>query len=317
MHTFPTAGEAGGVASGTEEYYSFDYANIHFIVLESFYEENNATQHAWLTNDINSTDQDWIIAFFHHPPYTKGSHDSDSEQDLIDVRANFLNRLEAGGVDLVLNGHSHSYERSYFINGHYGLSGTFDSSDDTAANTDHTVGTNGHLSGQADTSDGAYMKPLAQNEGAVYITTGSAGKVTGTLTKHNAMYEYLYQLGSIVLEIESDGGTGQNLNVKFIRETGAIDDYFTIHKTGITLSTNTYEVDNSLIKLYPVPANNFINVEIKTDEILQKVEFYNTVGSLVKVSTEKNINVRSLNTGMYLVQIITDKNRYYKSIIIE
>ena len=35
IFTLPTAGEAGGVASGTEAYYSFDYGNIHFVVLDS------------------------------------------------------------------------------------------------------------------------------------------------------------------------------------------------------------------------------------------------------------------------------------------
>ena len=32
----PREGEAGGVASGTEAYYSFDYGNIHFVCLNSY-----------------------------------------------------------------------------------------------------------------------------------------------------------------------------------------------------------------------------------------------------------------------------------------
>ena len=35
IFTLPTQGQAGGVMSGTEAYYSFDYANIHFICLDS------------------------------------------------------------------------------------------------------------------------------------------------------------------------------------------------------------------------------------------------------------------------------------------
>ena len=35
MFSLPTAGEAGGVASGTENYYSFNYGNVHFISLDS------------------------------------------------------------------------------------------------------------------------------------------------------------------------------------------------------------------------------------------------------------------------------------------
>lgn len=79
--TLPTAGEAGGLASGTEAYYSFDYANIHFICLESH--ETNRTPSgamlAWLQQDVAATTQRWVIAFWHHPPYTKGSHNSDTE----------------------------------------------------------------------------------------------------------------------------------------------------------------------------------------------------------------------------------------------
>ena len=47
IFTFPTTGEAGGDSSGTEAYYSFDYANIHFIVLESMTLYNDAGQISW------------------------------------------------------------------------------------------------------------------------------------------------------------------------------------------------------------------------------------------------------------------------------
>ena len=47
-HVLPTGGEAGGVPSGTEAYYSFDYANAHFIVLDSM-DSNRATGSPMLT----------------------------------------------------------------------------------------------------------------------------------------------------------------------------------------------------------------------------------------------------------------------------
>ena len=126
IFTFPTNGEAGGVASGTEHYFSFDYGNIHFISLDSMTASRapNGAMATWLANDLASTTATWIIAFFHHPPYTKGSHNSDTETPLIEMRQNILPILENGGVDLVLNGHSHCYERSFLLDGHYGLSGT-------------------------------------------------------------------------------------------------------------------------------------------------------------------------------------------------
>ena len=44
----------------------------------------------WLRSDLESATAEWIIVFFHHPPYTKGSHDSDAEQDLVRIRQNLV-----------------------------------------------------------------------------------------------------------------------------------------------------------------------------------------------------------------------------------
>ncbi len=219
----PTTGEGGGLASGTEQYYSFDYANIHFICLNSEISSlssgSNNAMYSWLQDDLLNTSQDWIIAYFHHPPYTKGSHDSDNFSDsggkLFYMRENALPILEAGGVDLVLCGHSHSYERSFFINGHYGTSDTFYSPTHVAQSGNGKVG-----------GDGAYMK--TSTIGTVYIVGGSSGKVSGTLTQHNAMQAWLKNLGSVVIDVN-----GLTMNVSFLRElTGSIqiDDYFTISK---------------------------------------------------------------------------------------
>ncbi len=79
----------------------------------------------WLELDLASTSQDWIIANWHHPPYSKGSHDSDVDSEQVAMRENALPVLESHGVDLVLTGHSHAYERSMLIDGHNGLSDTF------------------------------------------------------------------------------------------------------------------------------------------------------------------------------------------------
>ena len=127
IFSLPRNGEAGGVPSGTEAYYSFDYGNIHFVCLES-YETDRSSSGAmmtWLLADLQANDKEWIIAFWHHRPYTKGSHNSDTEGNLIDMRQNALPILEQYGVDLALSGHSHSYERSYLVDGHYGVSSTF------------------------------------------------------------------------------------------------------------------------------------------------------------------------------------------------
>jgi len=309
IFSFPTAAEAGGVASSTEAYYSFDYANIHFIVLESHQLYNDATQIAWCLSDIQATTQDWIVALFHHPPYTKGSHNSDTETQLVAMRNNFLSILEDNGVDLVLSGHSHSYERSFFINGHYGLSSSFNSST-------HTRGVNGNLSGKADTTDGAYTKTENETDGAVYITTGSAGKISGGSLNHSAMYASINQLGSCVLEIVNDGVNAQNLNVKFLNNNGAITDYFTINKTGFTLSSQENNITDKSIKLYPIPANTIINIKLPTNETLENIRIYNITGAIVKESKTLKIDLRNLSPGSYMIGIKTNKTQTYNKIII-
>ena len=226
IFSFPTNGFTDGISSGTdsgtEAYYSFDYGNVHFISLDS-YETNRAVGGAmynWCLADIQNTTADWVVVFWHHPPYTKGSHNSDTETELIDMRTNFLPMLETNGVDLVLSGHSHSYERSYFLKDHHGLSGTFNS-------VIHTVGTNGDGDGRIG-SDGSYQKMVTGPEagdGAVYITAGSSGKATGGTLNHPAMFHSVNLLGSCVLEVDGD-----EMNVKFITDTGAINDFFTISK---------------------------------------------------------------------------------------
>lgn len=219
--TMPRSGEAGGVPSGTEAYYSYDYGNIHFIVLDS-QESSRSTTGAmmnWMKADLQATNADWIIAYWHHPPYTKGSHNSDSESQLIEMRQNFVPVLEDYGVDLVLTGHSHSYERSYLLDGHYGNSGTFTSAHQVDAG-------NGRIDGT-----GAYTKNVGNipHEGAVYAVAGSSGQTSGGTLNHPAMFLSLNELGSMVLDVD-----GLTLNAKFINQNGATRDYFTLVKTTAT-----------------------------------------------------------------------------------
>jgi hypothetical protein len=220
IFTFPKNAEAGGVASGTEAYYSFDYGNVHFIVLDS--EDHTASPYlsamsTWLTSDLQATTAEWIVAMWHRPPYTKGLlHDSDVETNEVVMRASIVPILEQYGVDLVLGGHSHSYERSYFIDGHYGLSTTF-----TTANLKDPG--DGSPSG-----DGAYHKPddgPAAHEGAVYVVDGSGSEVRTPIGAHPAMLAALGELGSLVVDVDGD-----TLTARFLTSTGAIDDQFRIIK---------------------------------------------------------------------------------------
>ena len=220
IFTMPTMGQAGGVPSGTEHYYSYDYANIHFVCLDSetaIFRQANSVMAQWLKTDLADNTRDWIIAYFHHPPYSKGSHYSDNDTESIQLRGNFLPILEAYGVDVVLSGHSHSYERSYFLNGHYGHSSTI--------NANHFIN---HGDGRTN-GGGAYLKPaggMGANGGLVYIVDGtSGGQGGGGELNHPAMHYSTLTYGSLVIDV-----TGQRLDATFVTDSGDIDDTFTILK---------------------------------------------------------------------------------------
>jgi fibronectin type 3 domain-containing protein len=210
----PTRGEAGGLASGTESYYSFDYGNVHFIALDSQTSDRSpdGPMLTWLKNDLASNLQHWTVVFWHHPPYSHGSHNSDISSQLISMRQNVLPILEAANVDLVLCGHSHAYERSFLVNGHYGSSNTLNGT----MIKDGSKGT-----------DTPYRKANAgPNEGAVYVVSGAAGVIVerGALD-HPVMVSGFYSLGSTILDISAE-----RLDVKLLRSDGVIADSFGIVK---------------------------------------------------------------------------------------
>ncbi|WP_404424738.1 purple acid phosphatase family protein [Nibricoccus sp. IMCC34717] len=217
QHTFPTRGECGGVPSGAEHFYSFDYGNVHVISLDSTTADRSPTGRmaTWLQADLAATRADWVLCIFHHPPYTRGSHDSDHEKPLVEMRENILPLLEAGGVDLVLSGHSHCYERSTLLNGHYGPSKSFSAANQLNAGDGREGG------------GGPYVKPAGRvsHGGTVYVVAGSAGKLSGGQLNHPAHLISLNRLGSLVIDVQ-----GKRLDARFLRETGAIDDHFTILK---------------------------------------------------------------------------------------
>lgn len=216
--TLPENAEAGGQASGTEAYYSFDYGNIHFVVLNStdISRQPGSAMLTWLAADLAATTADWIIAYWHHPAYSKGSHDSDTELNLVEMRQYVIPILDDYGVDLTFAGHSHDYERTYLIEGHYGMANTF-------VEGMKVDGGDGYLLG-----DGAYTKPFlgtSSHTGTVHTVAGSSGKTTGGALDHPAMFVSLDVLGSVVIDIN------ENLaDVRFLDDTGTIRDEYTMIK---------------------------------------------------------------------------------------
>jgi hypothetical protein len=89
---------------GGHNWYSFDHGDVHFVALDT--NQIGEEQAAWLESDLSATDRAWIVVYGHHPPYSSGEHGSSME-----FRQTFGAILEKHGVDLVLSGHDHDYER--------------------------------------------------------------------------------------------------------------------------------------------------------------------------------------------------------------
>ncbi|QTN32292.1 metallophosphoesterase family protein [Akkermansiaceae bacterium] len=215
----PVKGEAGGVPSGSESYYSFDHGDIHFICLNSHDIDRSpqGEMAKWLVRDLAAAESRWIIGFWHHPPYTKGTHNSDTETQLVEMRESIMPILENGGVDLVLSGHSHIYERSMLIDGAY----------TTPTTAKGVVLDDGD--GKPD-GDGAYKKSEATtpHNGTVALVTGHGGALgRNNMGISPVMRSIVLDHGSTLIDIDGDTLTGVMLDLR-----GKERDRFAIVKRG-------------------------------------------------------------------------------------
>lgn len=317
--TLPKAGEVGGRASNTEAYYSFNYANIHFVCLESTdapFRAVNGAQATWLAADLAANTQRWTVVYFHHPPYSKGSHNSDSSTELVEMRTNIIPILENYKVDLVLSGHSHAYERSYLIRGHYGQESTFNSSS-MAVNSGSGISPN------------SYTKNSPNFYGTVYTVCGVSGQLSATSSgwPHNAMYTSTNTVyGSLVIDV-----AGDRLDCKFLTNTGSTWDQFTIQKVGVAppppSNTSSSYLAKSLypsspifdLALYPNPLRDDATIQFNLDRASNvRLEVFDISGHVISgMSQETELpdgshtmklpqSAATLPEGVYLLRLQAD-----------
>ncbi len=226
--TVPQNGECGGVPSHKPNYYSFDIGPVHFLSLDSYGVETDGTDmqtngssalKTWINADLAANTRKWVVAYWHHPPYTKSSHNSDSEGDLVNIRQNFITYLENRGVDLIICGHSHAYERGYLLRNFTGSWTSF-------SPVTHAVSTSSATYTSAGTCPYVYNSTPA-NHGTVYVVAGSAGASGGTNAGFgaNAMPYAVNDAGIFYFEVEDN-----RLDAKMLRRNGTIFDRFTILK---------------------------------------------------------------------------------------
>lgn len=185
-------------------------------------------QYTWLAADLAANTADWLIVNEHYAPYSNGWFPSDTTNWMEMMREEALPLLEANGLDLMVNGHSHNYERSYFLNGHYGLQATF-----VAATHIVQPGTGGCCGMYYSKTGGG---PVA-NEGAVYaiVSPYAAGEGPGPGTyDHPAIVKTFHEESSerptvqtsMVVDIQGD-----LMDVHVLRHDGFVVDAWQIRKT--------------------------------------------------------------------------------------
>ncbi|MGI6744738.1 MAG: metallophosphoesterase [Acutalibacteraceae bacterium] len=95
-------------------YYSFDYNNVHFMMLNTNELDNirglTGNQLTWLKNDAMSSDAPWKVVVLHKAVYSNGSHYDDKE--ITALRKQFASLMPQLGIDIVLQGHDHVYLRT-------------------------------------------------------------------------------------------------------------------------------------------------------------------------------------------------------------
>ena len=196
-----------------EQYYSFNYQNIHFLALSTEIPFNvTSAQYKFVNNDLSKAASDpnidWIVVYFHRQMYTIPS-DNRADRTL---RSTYHPLFEQYGVDLVLQAHNHNYQRTFPIK--------FNSTSpknpiETSTNTT------------------TYTDP---KDGQIFATVGTGGVNLYPFTdkkateKEQADYHVTRYLGYGILNVDITNN-GTTLTGKFYANSnGTIIDQFTIIK---------------------------------------------------------------------------------------
>lgn len=321
----PTYGEMGGVPSGYELYYSFDYGNVHFVSLNSeigsvlsgsndwtganpFSSFSGSPMTEWLHTDLAANDKPWTVVFFHQPPHSDGSHFSGDlwERYMTAMRVNICPILEQYGVDVIINGHSHVYERSYLLKGFFGTPGQFNMSN-------HVVS-----SASGSLEDGEpyikYKNGPTANVGTVYVVQGNSGSSTSDPNfTHPAMlrtHGCSECVGSTLFYIHGD-----TLKGTYITSAGEVLDEFAIIKQEAPSGIVEEHASIGGLEVFPNPFNTEATVRFEAlEDISTDIELVSINGQvlhtfhsgrLLKGTHQYTVNAGALNLarGTYLVRI--------------
>lgn len=160
-------------------YYSFDYNNAHFAILNSnnLNEDEGLSddQIEWLKADMNASDAEWKFAAIHKAPYSNGSHYDDD--DVVAIREQLSSLMPELGIDIVFQGHDHVYLRTDAM-----VNNKVVESEETTL-----------------TFEGREYTAKLDPTGPIYTITGCAG-VKYYLTKDNALTDELFPRAEAIVD---------------------------------------------------------------------------------------------------------------------
>lgn len=184
-----------------EQYYSFDYGDVHFVSLNSDDRSSlqaGRVQYEWLRADLAATAKKFKVVVFHHMAYASTSGHSVEER----IQTNLSPLFDQYDVDLVITGHNHNYERTYPIR-----FGSFDNP--VIATTEREN----------------YVNP----DGTIYVVSGGGGQGLANFSGSQASYIATQCKCHEIMRVDvDDAGV---LTVRVIGENNATVDQFTISKT--------------------------------------------------------------------------------------
>ncbi|MBO4534717.1 MAG: metallophosphoesterase family protein, partial [Clostridia bacterium] len=162
--------------SATGYYYSYNYQNLHMVYLNTNdLADDNTLGHEqldWLEHDLAQASTDpsieFIVVCLHKGPFTAGSHAFDT--DVINLRAQLTPIFINYGVDLVLQGHDHTYSVSQYITG---MEEIWDEDEE------HVIGHKYSATAPQYDATGAAKDP----EGVLFVNLGTMG---------DKFYNYIY-----------------------------------------------------------------------------------------------------------------------------
>ncbi|BCM94459.1 hypothetical protein IAD21_06366 [Abditibacteriota bacterium] len=160
--------------------YSFDYGDVHFLCLDAniYIDTSNQEWQNWISADLKSTDARWKFVIHHQPAFNVGdAHFTEQQMRVLSPI------FEANGVDFVLNGHEHIYQRSQPLH--------FAPTDTTKA---ANVNSADRLIPGTFTVDRKFDGQLVTKpDGVIYITTGAGGQNLHDTKMNNNPTEWTHQ----------------------------------------------------------------------------------------------------------------------------